>query len=103
METAVKWMYSFDGTLSSSLMNTEEFRDIAGNDIWRRMDFIRRVDSNAAHTGKKITKEQAENCVLKIYIFLWILWLAVVILDFHLPKYREVSVHKFAAVLSGEQ
>ena len=55
---AVKWMYSVDGSLVMpwqdtlvSLMNTEEFRNIVGTDIWRRMDFIRRVGNNAAHTG----------------------------------------------------
>ena len=66
MEFAVKWMYSVDKALALpyqdtlvSLLNTEDFRDIVGTDIWRRMDFIRRTGNNAAHTGKKITKEQA--------------------------------------------
>ncbi|MGN1051172.1 MAG: DEAD/DEAH box helicase family protein, partial [Acutalibacteraceae bacterium] len=77
MEMAVKWMYSVDGSLVMpyqdtlvSLMNTEEFRDIVGNDIWRRMDFIRRVGNNAAHTGKKVTLEQAELCLENLYIFM---------------------------------
>ena len=42
MEMAVKWMYSVDSSLVMpwqdtlvSLMNTEEFRDIVGNDIRR--------------------------------------------------------------------
>jgi len=77
MEFAVKWMYSVDGELVMpyqdtlvSLMNTEEFRDIVGNDIWRRMDFIRRMGNNAAHTGKKITAEQAMLCLENLYIFL---------------------------------
>ena len=65
MEFAVKWMYSVDKALVMpyqdtlvSLMNTEDFRDIVGADIWRRMDLIRRMGNNAAHTGKKITEEQ---------------------------------------------
>ena len=77
MEFAVKWMYSVDGELVMpyqdtlvSLMNTEEFRDIVGSDIWRRMDFIRRMGNNAAHTGKKITAEQALLCLENLYIFL---------------------------------
>lgn len=48
MEFAVKWMYSVDKALVMpyqdtlvSLMNAENFRDIVGADIWRRMDFIR--------------------------------------------------------------
>ena len=77
MEFAVKWMYSVDKALYApyqdtlvSLMNTEEFRDIVGTDIWRRMDFIRRVGNNAAHTGKKVTEEQAMLCLENLYIFM---------------------------------
>ena len=33
-----------------SLMNAEDFRDIVGTDIWRRMDFIRRMGNNALYT-----------------------------------------------------
>ena len=77
MEFAVKWMYSVDKALVMpyqdslvSLMNTEDFRDIVGADIWRRMDLIRRVGNNAAHTGKKITEEQAALCLENLYVFL---------------------------------
>lgn len=77
MEFAVKWMYSVDSSLVmpyqdtlASLMNTEEFRDIIGTDIWRRMDFIRRIGNNAAHGGKKVTMEQAELCLENLFVFL---------------------------------
>ncbi len=77
MEFAVKWMYSVDSSLVMpyqdslvSLMNTEEFRDLVGLDIWRRMDFIRRVGNNANHTNKRITEEQAVLCLENLYIFL---------------------------------
>lgn len=77
MEFAVKWMYSVDKSLVMpyqdtlvSLMNTEEFRDIIGTDIWRRMDFIRKMGNNAAHSGKKVTPEQAELCLENLYVFL---------------------------------
>ena len=77
MEFAVKWMYSVDKALVMpyqdtlvSLMNTEDFRDIVGTDIWRRMDFIRRTGNTAAHTGKKITEEQAALCLENLYVFL---------------------------------
>lgn len=43
MECAVKWMYSVDGALVKpwqdtlvNLMNTEEFRDVVGKDLWKR-------------------------------------------------------------------
>ena len=77
MEFAIKWMYSVDGELVMpyqdslvSLMNAEDFRDIVGADIWRRMDFIRRIGNNAAHTGKKITEEQAALCLENLFVFL---------------------------------
>ena len=77
MEFAIKWMYSVDGSLVMpyqdtlvSLMSTEEFRDIVDPDLWRRMDFIRRVGNNAAHNGKKITLDQAKLCLENLYIFL---------------------------------
>ena len=77
MEFAVKWMYSVDRDLVMpyqdnlvSLMNGEEFRDIVGTDIWRRMEFIRKVGNNAAHGGKKVTHEQAELCLENLFVFL---------------------------------
>lgn len=77
MEFAVKWMYTVDKALVMpyqdtlvSLMNTEDFRDIVGTDLWRRMDFIRRTGNNAAHSGKKITEEQAALCLENLYVFL---------------------------------
>ena len=77
MEFAVKWMYSVDKALVMPyqdslviLMNTEDFRDIVGADIWRRMDLIRRMGNNAAHNGKKITEEQAALCLENLYVFL---------------------------------
>ncbi len=77
MEFAVKWMYSVDSSLVmpyqdtlNSLMNTEEFRDIVGDDLWRRMDYIRKTANNAAHSGRKITDEQAVLCLENLYVFL---------------------------------
>ena len=77
MEFAVKWMYSVDEYLVPpyqdtlvSLMNSEEFRDIVGADLWKRMDFIRRMGNNAAHSGKKISPEQARLCLENLYVFM---------------------------------
>ena len=70
MKFAVKWMYSVDKQLVipcddrlASLMGGEDFRDIVGPDIWRRMDLIRKLGNHAVHTGKKITREQAALCL----------------------------------------
>ena len=77
MEFAVKWMYSVDKALDKpyqdtlvSLMNAEDFRDIVGADIWRRMNYIRKVGNNAAHSGRKISREQAELCLENLFVFL---------------------------------
>ena len=77
MEFAVKWMYSADRELTQpyqdtlvAMMNDEKFKEIVGNDIWKRMEFIRKVGNNAAHGGKKITVEQAEQCLENLYYFL---------------------------------
>ena len=77
MEFAVKWIYSVDGGLVMpyddrlvSLMDAEDFRDIVGEDLWRRLKYIRQTGNAAAHTGKKITPEQARLCLENLYIFL---------------------------------
>lgn len=77
MEFAVKWMYSVDSALEMpyqenliSLVNNEDFREIVGNDIWRRLDLIRRIGNNAVHTSKKITYDQAALCLKNLHVFL---------------------------------
>ena len=53
MEFALKWMYSVDSELEmpyqdnlQSLMNAEDYRQIVGPDLWKRMDYIRRSGNN---------------------------------------------------------
>ena len=77
MECAVKWMYSVDGELVKpyddrlvALMDNGNFRDIVGPDLWERMKLIRVLGNSAAHTGKKITEEQAMLCLENLYYYL---------------------------------
>lgn len=77
MEYAVKWMYSVDDDLDmpyddklSSLINDEDFRAIVQYDLWKRLDFIRKVGNNAVHTNKKISLGQAELCLENLFVFL---------------------------------
>ena len=77
MESAVKWMYSVDGDLTLpfddrlvSLMDSSDFRDIVGGDVWKRMKLVRVLGNQAAHGGKKLTREQAALCLENLYIFL---------------------------------
>ena len=77
MEFAVKWMYSVENQLDmpyqdnlQSLMNAEDFRDIVGYDIWKRMDYIRRCGNNVAHNNKKFGRAEAMLCLENLSIFL---------------------------------
>ena len=66
MEFAIKWMYSVDSELEmpyqdnlQSLMNAEEYRQIVGPDLWKRMDYIRRSGNSVAHNNKKLGVDEA--------------------------------------------
>ena len=76
MEAAVKWMYSVDRELVLPwdqtlhvLLSTEEFRDIVGVDLWRRLDLIRKKGNDAAHGGKRISPDVAALCLENLYLF----------------------------------
>ena len=77
LEFAVKWMYSVDGSLTMpyqdqlvSLINTEEFRDIIDDNLYRRINFIRMLGNNSAHSTKQITPEQAQLALENLFYFL---------------------------------
>ena len=77
MEFAVKWMYSVDKELEmpyqdnlQSLMSREEFRQIVGQDIYTRMELIRKKGNTAAHNTGKITEAVAMLCLENLHIFL---------------------------------
>lgn len=77
MEFAIKWMYSVDTELEMpyqdnlrSLMNAEDYRQIVGFDIWKRMDYIRRCGNNVAHSSKKLGRDEAMLCLENLFIYL---------------------------------
>ncbi len=77
MEFAIKWMYSVDEALHLpyqdtlvTLMNTEEFHDIVDDDLWKRLELIRKMGNRAAHVGKKITEDEAILCLQNLFIFM---------------------------------
>ena len=77
MEIAVKWMYSVDSDLSTpfdenlrSLINESDFHDIVGDDLWKRLDIIRKIGNSAAHGGRKISSEEAVLCLENLFVFL---------------------------------
>ena len=76
-EFAVKWMYSVDDCLIMpyqdnlvTLINTVEFKDVVGNDIFRRINFIRMVGNNSAHSSKAVTPEQAYVALENLFYFM---------------------------------
>lgn len=77
MEFAIKWMYSVDDALEmpyrdnlQSLMNAEDYRELVGSDIWKRMDYIRKSGNNVAHTNKKLGRDEAMLCLENLFIYL---------------------------------
>lgn len=77
MEFAVKWMYSVDKELELprpdnllSLMNAEDYREIVGPDLWKRMDYIRRCGNNTAHGSRRPGKDEAMLCLENLFIYL---------------------------------
>ena len=101
MEFAVKWMYSVDRDLTIPfednlhlLINSGEFRDIVGNDVWRRMDLIRKMGNDVAHKSKEITEDQAELCLENLFVFL------DEVAYLYAPEYTEQSFDKGLLSLS---
>lgn len=77
MELAVKWMFAVDKELELpyqdnlvSLMGDETFRDIVGAPLLQRMEYIRKLGNTAAHSEKKITKDQAALALENLWYFL---------------------------------
>ena len=78
MEFAVKWMYSVDDALVKpsddklvNLLGAEEFRDIVGKDLWRRLNYIRQTGNAGGHAVRKtITPEQAALCLENLWHFM---------------------------------
>ncbi len=104
MEFAVKWMYSVDKELEKPyndtlqvLIDSPDFRSIVGADIWKRMDIIRKIGNNAAHGGKKVTKEQAELCIENLFVFL------DEVAYFYAPEYTEQQFDKSLLTLTVDE
>ena len=77
MEFAVKWMYSVDDALVMpyqdaifSLINTDEFREVVGEDLFKRIDYIRKIGNTVAHSERRITAEQAKLCLENLFVFM---------------------------------
>lgn len=76
IEAAIKWMYSVDKDLEVPykdtlycLMCTDEFRDIVDDDLWRRLDLIRKYGNDAAHNTSKLSENVAKLCLKNLFYF----------------------------------
>ena len=73
LECAVKWMYSVDEGLKLpyqdtlvSFISTEEFRDLVGTDILRRINFIRKLANETAHSSSRSLPGKSV-CLYRLY------------------------------------
>ena len=76
MEMAIKWMYSIDMELHmpykdslGTLMYEDTFRAILTDDIWNRLEFIRKEGNLAAHNEKTKSKNEAKLCLYNLFCF----------------------------------
>lgn len=76
MEIAIKWMYSVDTALRRpyqdkliSLMSSDDFHGIVDYDLWRQLDLIRRLGNIAAHSARRIERDQAILCLKNLHAF----------------------------------
>ena len=101
MEFAIKWMYSVDKSLEMpyqdtliSLMSTDDFHDLVDDNLWKRLDLIRKVGNRAAHNGKKVTMDEATLCLQNLFVFM----------DFVAYCYADsYEAHKYDATLLQKQ
>ncbi|MBR6021581.1 MAG: DEAD/DEAH box helicase family protein [Kiritimatiellae bacterium] len=76
LEGAIKWMFSVDSGLGepyrdalSSLMGEDAFRMLVGQELLRRLDFIRRVAAAAERNPGRTTPDQAALSVENLFEF----------------------------------
>ncbi len=80
MEAAIKWMFSVDNELVvpykdnlNALMHVDAFKDIVGDDLWKRLEFIRKYGNEVAHTAKDKANDVAKLCLNNLFCFFdWI-------------------------------
>ena len=77
LELGVKWLYSVDSSLSlpyqdtlATLIHTDEFKNLVKEDLFNRINYIRKVGNNAAHNTRNITKGQAIFALENLFYFM---------------------------------
>jgi len=80
MELAVKWVFSYDEELKvpyqdnlSALIHDYTFRNIIDEDLYSKLDYIRRLGNSTIHSSANIKKQQAVLSLRNLFDFaLWI-------------------------------
>jgi type I restriction enzyme R subunit len=80
MELAVKWVYAADSTMKepwrdnlASLIHEPSFKDSMDNVTWGQLRFIWKLGNEAAHTGRRITPQDAVVALRGLFNFVqWI-------------------------------
>lgn len=77
MEFAVKWMFSADDELKmphndslSYMLDDDKFVSIVGEDMKRRLEYVRKRGNKAAHDEDKVSYDQAVLCLENLFAFL---------------------------------
>ena len=81
LEISVKWMFSVDKSLTtwrnpenvtlSDLMNTYQFKELIGRELFEKINFIRKKGNDVKHKFNVIiTKGQCEVCLRNLFEFL---------------------------------
>lgn len=80
LEASVKWMFSIDKCLTtwrdpdtvtlSNLMHTYEFKNLLGNNLFYKIDYIRKKGNEVKHNpNTQITKGQSYQCLENLFYF----------------------------------
>ncbi len=77
LELGVKWVYSVDSSLVqpyqdtlATLIHTDDFKNLIKEDLFNRINYIRKVGNNAAHNSRNITKNQAVFALENLFYFM---------------------------------
>ena len=77
LEFAVKWVYSVDGSLVKpyedklvTLISTEDFKDLLPAGMGAKLNYLRKVDNNATHNAKGVSRDQAVLALQNLHSFL---------------------------------
>lgn len=77
LDIAVRWMYSVDSDLKISdndalvsLVCNDSFRTLIGDDLWRRINYIRQIAKTVVQKRNKFSPEQAALCLENLFDFL---------------------------------